>query len=87
MLELTLVRDYATKEAMAKVEGKVEAMNATVQRYGNDLAEMKAEMRHTNSTLVEIRDSLRWGIRVVLGVILSGGTIGAAYFSVVKLLG
>ena len=79
-LELELMREYATKHDLNKVEGKLDELGIAVKDQSVQTAILENELRAIHGILSDIRDSLQWAVRVVLSIVIGGGVLGAAYF-------
>lgn len=75
-----MMKGFATKGDLGKLEGKVEDLSSTMQAYGTDIATLRTELKSISTILSDILGSLRWATRLVLGALLSGGVLAAAHF-------
>lgn len=72
-LNLVMVRDYATKKQVQDLEREVDHLRSTS-------ATLETKVDYITVGVDSINDTLRWLTRAVLGTLIGGATVGAAYF-------
>lgn len=76
-LRLYVAQNFATKDEVAGVIRRVD-------NQGLNMVQLQEQMKQTNVTLSEVRDTLQWIARLVLGGLISAGLLAAAYFIVMQ---
>jgi hypothetical protein len=76
-LEITLHRDFATKQEVGRID-------VEVREIARGYAVLSTELKNIAALLQSISKNLQWGVRVVVGTLLTGAVLGAAYFIALK---
>lgn len=72
-LHLAVVRDYVRKDDFMLLQKEVAEIRS-------ELPVIRADIGHIREGQEEIKGTLTWLNRLVLGAVISGGVIAAAYF-------
>lgn len=83
-LETEIVRDFATKKDLGKVEGKLDELNIVVKDQSLQTALLEQQLKSIDGTLHEIRDDLRRNVTrfiwTIVTPVLGSVGIAALYF-------
>ena len=71
--ELRLREHFASREDLRKVEAKTEDLAEEVQAMEMGISGIKVELRNMNGNISDIKNSLAWFNRTVLGAVILAG--------------